>query len=126
MGFQAPWAHTTHRGDQPVVWRSEFCIGAGAVPARAGAQRGQIILFWRPGVTLRRSLVPAHAASRRGAYRVRSAIIDARVAGEALVVAQQLPAQLTSGSQDDRVRQAQTVMASAAFGGTLGGPGVKG
>lgn len=52
--------------------------------------------------------------------------VGARVVGEALVVAQQLPAQLTSGSQDDRVRQAQTVMASAELGGTLGRLGVKG
>ncbi len=59
-------------------------------------------------------------------YRLHSAIVDGRVRSEALVVAQQLPAQLTSGSQNNRVRQAQTVVSSAELGGTLGRPRVKG
>lgn len=108
-GVGAPPTQPGHRPDavRRPARRDLLSCRAGAIPRSSAAQE------------------PICVAQVIG-YALRSAIVDARVASEAVVIAPQPPAQLMSSSQDDRVRQAQTVMASAEFGGTFGRPRVKG
>ncbi len=52
--------------------------------------------------------------------------MDGGIVSEPLVVAEQLPAKLASCSQDDGIRQAQTIVMGPEHGGMFGRPRVQG